>query len=188
MLFTHTIVFLYSISQQENFFGKVCKMSELRSIKNIHRCDFQKSRRTYFYRTNPILLLWGLILWRNLDESRKSFPPWYSQSFLLGILLPPPPLRKSCLKLVCNVNIGETSSLRTLKIIPRNLNEIACSWSRFQAKIIHRNIQNCTSTLCLIYFTQLVLRESHPAETDLARRRRHLLKTQSLFLISQKTS
>ncbi len=48
-----------------------------------------------------------------------EFPPCYSQSPLLQI--PPPPFpRKSVLKLVCNVNIVETSSLRTLKIMAQN--------------------------------------------------------------------
>ncbi len=40
-----------------------------------------------------------------LDKSLKSFPPCYSQSPLLRILPPLPHLRKSGLKLVCNVNI-----------------------------------------------------------------------------------
>ncbi len=48
----------------------------------------------------------------------------------------PPPLSKSFLKLICNVNIVrlqyriDTSNMRTLKIIPRNLNEIVRSWIR----------------------------------------------------------
>jgi hypothetical protein len=44
---------------------------------------------------------------------------------------PPPPPSKSGLKLVCDVNIvlyTETSRLTTLKIMPRNLNEIVRSW------------------------------------------------------------
>jgi hypothetical protein len=52
----------------------------------------------------------------------KNFPPCYSQS---PLLTDPPALSKSGLKLVCNVNIActytETSSLKTLKIMPRNL-------------------------------------------------------------------
>jgi hypothetical protein len=43
---------------------------------------------------------------------------------------PPPPSSKSGLKLVCNVNIVqymETSCLRFLKLMPRNLNEIVRS-------------------------------------------------------------
>ncbi len=65
----------------------------------------------------------GRILERIWDKSLKSFPPCYSQSPLLTDSHPP--LSKSGLKLVCNVNIvysTEISSLRTLKIIPRNLN------------------------------------------------------------------
>ncbi len=44
-----------------------------------------------------------------------------------------PNLSKSGLKLVCNVTLYmETSSLRTLKIMPRNLNEILRSWIQLQ--------------------------------------------------------
>jgi hypothetical protein len=46
----------------------------------------------------------GRILRRNLDKSLKSFPPCYSQSPLLTDIPPPPPLSKSGLKLVHNVN------------------------------------------------------------------------------------
>ncbi len=56
----------------------------------------------------------------------------YSQSPLLTDFTLPPPRSKSGLKLVCNVNITETSSLRTLKIMSRNLNEIVSSWIRLQ--------------------------------------------------------
>jgi hypothetical protein len=71
----------------------------------------------------------GQILGRNWGKSFKSFPPCYSQSLLIRILLPTP-LVKSGLKLICYVNIvlyKETSSLRTLMIMPRNLNEIVLS-------------------------------------------------------------
>ncbi len=44
----------------------------------------------------------GRILGRNWDKSLESFHPCYSQSPLLTV---PPPLSKSGLKLVCNVNI-----------------------------------------------------------------------------------
>ncbi len=48
----------------------------------------------------------GRILGRNWDKSLKSFLPCHSQSLLLTNLNPPtPPLSKSGLKLVCNVNI-----------------------------------------------------------------------------------
>jgi hypothetical protein len=53
----------------------------------------------------------------------KSFPPCYSLSPLLTDFIPLSP-SKCGLKLDCNVNIvlfTETSSLRILKIIPRNL-------------------------------------------------------------------
>ncbi len=43
----------------------------------------------------------------NWDKSLKRFPPcyFYSQSLLLKDFNPPPPLNRSGLKLVCNVNI-----------------------------------------------------------------------------------
>jgi hypothetical protein len=51
----------------------------------------------------------GWILGRSWDNSLKSFPPCYSQLPLLTDFTPlptsPPHLRKSGLKLVCNVNI-----------------------------------------------------------------------------------
>ncbi len=47
----------------------------------------------------------GRILGRNWDKSLKSFPPCYSQSPLLTDFTPHPPLSKSGLKLVCNINI-----------------------------------------------------------------------------------
>jgi hypothetical protein len=63
------------------------------------------------------------LLGRNWDKSLESFPPCDSQSPLLTDFTPPTPLSKSGFKLVCNVNIdygkSETSSLRTLKIMPR---------------------------------------------------------------------
>ncbi len=62
---------------------------------------------------------------------RDVFPPCYSESPLKKDFTPPPPSSKSGLKLVCNVNI--TYSLRTLKIMLRNLNEIVRSWIRLQA-------------------------------------------------------
>jgi hypothetical protein len=54
---------------------------------------------------NSLCLSEGRILGRNWDKSLKSFPPCYSQSPLLQILLPLPSLSNSGLKLVCNVNI-----------------------------------------------------------------------------------
>ncbi len=43
----------------------------------------------------------------------------------------PPSLSNSGLKFVCYVHIDtETSSLRTFKIVPRNLNEIVRLWIR----------------------------------------------------------
>ncbi len=76
------------------------------------------------------LLSWVRILGRKWDKSLQSFPPCYSQSPLLMDFTPPaPPLSKSGLKLVCNASLyTETSSLRTLKIMPRILNEIVRLW------------------------------------------------------------
>jgi hypothetical protein len=69
----------------------------------------------------------GQILGRNWDKSLQRFPPCYSKSPLLRILLLPS-LSNSGLKLICYVNIlYGTSCLETLKIMPRNLKEILCS-------------------------------------------------------------
>ncbi len=77
----------------------------------------------------------------NWDKSLKSFPPCYSQSPLLTDCTPPPPLeQENGLKLVCNVNIVQWNpSLRSLKIMPRNLNEIECSWIRFQYTVYRKS-------------------------------------------------
>ncbi len=73
----------------------------------------------------------GRILGRNWDKNFNSYPPCYSQSPLLTDLTPPPLLSKNGMKLVCNVNIAyEISSLKTLKIMPRNRNKIVHSWIR----------------------------------------------------------
>ena len=59
----------------------------------------------------------GRILGRKWDKSLKSFPPCYSVTSTNGFFsLPPPPLSKSGLKLVCNVNIVH-GNLKT-KIMP----------------------------------------------------------------------
>ncbi len=63
----------------------------------------------------------GGLLRRNWDKSLKSFPPCYSPQ--QTDLTPPPPPQQKCFK---------TSSLRTPKILPRNLNEIVRSWIRLQ--------------------------------------------------------
>ncbi len=47
----------------------------------------------------------GRILGRNWGKSLQSFSPCYSHSPLITDFTPPPPLSKSGLKLVCNVNI-----------------------------------------------------------------------------------
>ncbi len=56
------------------------------------------------------------------------------------LYIPPPPLSKSGLKLACNVNMlfhMETSGLRTLKIMLKNLNEIVCSLFMYSASERH---------------------------------------------------
>ncbi len=47
-----------------------------------------------------------------------------------NLFLPPSPLSKSGLKLICNGNIENVKPMRTLKIFPRNLNEIVRAWFR----------------------------------------------------------
>jgi hypothetical protein len=69
--------------------------------------------------------------------SKDNFPPCYSQSYILTDFNPTPLLSKSGLKLVCNVNLyTKTSNLRTLKIMPSNLNEILRSWIRLLVKYL----------------------------------------------------
>ncbi len=70
----------------------------------------------------PFCTARGRILGRNWHKSLKSFPPCYSQSRLLRILLPPPPWAK-WLETGCNVNI-----------VYGNLNKIVRSWFRLQEK------------------------------------------------------
>jgi hypothetical protein len=76
----------------------------------------------------------GRILGRNWDKSLNRFPPSYSQSPLLTDFTPPPPPRDKSVWIWFLWT--ETSSLRTLKIMPRNLNEIVCSWIPLQARQI----------------------------------------------------
>ncbi len=69
--------------------------------------------------------------------SKDNFPPCYSQSSLLAEFNPTHLLSKNGLKLVCNVNLcTKTSNLRTLKIMPSNLNEILRSWIRLLVKYL----------------------------------------------------
>ncbi len=75
----------------------------------------------------------GRILRRSWDKSLESFPPCYSQSPLLTDFNPPPPPKKSELKLVCNVNIVYGNLKSSESSQPRNLNEIVHSWIRLQS-------------------------------------------------------
>ncbi len=81
------------------------------------------------------------------------------------ILLPPhTPLSKGGLKLVCNVNtVTETFSLRTLKVVPRNLNESVRSWIRLQESCSGRLVASTTIVLCAQYhlLTSLVKNTQH---------------------------
>jgi hypothetical protein len=63
---------------------------------------------------------WGRILGRNWGKILKSFPPCYLQSPLLTDFTPLPPLSKSGLKLVCNVNnvYGNLKSEHSQEICP----------------------------------------------------------------------
>jgi hypothetical protein len=113
---------------------------------NLHFLDLKFFAWRGFLCRTPEIIFWCRIFGRywNWDKNLKSFPPCYSQSPLLTDFTPcPPPHPWEKLKLVCNVTIiygilksevsrlwPETSSLRTLKIMPRNLNEIVCSWIR----------------------------------------------------------
>ncbi len=79
--------------------------------------------------------LWtrGQFLGHNWDKSLKNFLLAIHSHLYYGFTPPPPPPSKSGLKLVCNVNIVYGNlSLRTLQIVPRNLNEFVRSWIRLQ--------------------------------------------------------
>ncbi len=68
------------------------------------------------------------ILVRNWDKALQSFPPCYTQSPLLTDS--PSPLGWNWF--VMQTLYAGTSSLRTLKIMPRYFNEIVRSWIRLQ--------------------------------------------------------
>ncbi len=71
----------------------------------------------------------GRILGRNWDKSLRSFPPCLFTVTSTDEFYPPTPQQKlSCSKLADITLYTETSSLRTLKIMPRTLNEIVSSW------------------------------------------------------------
>ncbi len=73
----------------------------------------------------------GRILGRNWNTSLQSFPPCFSQPPLPKIP-PPPPAKVAWNWFVMWTLDTETSSLITLKIMPRNLNGIVRSWIRLQ--------------------------------------------------------
>ncbi len=70
----------------------------------------------------------GQILGRNWDKS-LNFPLCYSQSPQITDVLPPSPLSKSGLKLVCDVNIvyGNLKSENSQDYAQKTLNEIVYS-------------------------------------------------------------
>jgi hypothetical protein len=94
----------------------------------------------------------GRILGRNPDKSLKSFPPCYSQSPL-----------QLCLEISISSNSRpyllpyglkkshtETSSLKTLKIMPRNLNEVCVHEFGFScAHGAEINLSNFIFNVCL---------------------------------------
>jgi hypothetical protein len=89
---------------------------------------------------------WGRIIKCNCEKGLRNFPLCHSQSPLLMDFTPPPLLNKSGLILVCNVKLYmKTSSLRTLKIMPRNLIEIVRLWTRLLVCSVH--CQTCTVTI-----------------------------------------
>ncbi len=75
------------------------------------------------------MLCWGRI-GRNWDNSLQSFPPCYAQSLLLMDFNPHPRAKVGWNLFVIETIFTETSNLRTLKIMPRNLYKIGRSWLR----------------------------------------------------------
>jgi hypothetical protein len=101
------------------------------SLPDVSRSPITYTRMTLTFRADyavphlsPDAEFLDVIGTKSYEFSSLLFAATFSNGFY-----PPPPLIKSVLKLVCNVNnlYVETSSLKTLKIMPRNLNEIVCS-------------------------------------------------------------
>ncbi len=106
----------------------------------------------------------GRILRRNWDKSLRNFPPWYSLSTLLMDFTPPPPtLEQKWFEtgLQWKKLYTETSSLRTLKIMPKNLNEIVHSWIQFNFKIF---IQLCAYSAYILSGVAIPLPEHQRQE------------------------
>ncbi len=100
---------------------------------------------------------WGVILGRNWDKSFKSFPPCYSQS---PLLLRPPSWAKVVWNWFVSKFYTETSSLRPLKIMPRNLNKIVRSWIRlpvYLCCLLRCLLQNVQYVSCSIYMYVITL-------------------------------
>ncbi len=126
----------------------------VRSKKRIFRVPRRKINWNFFILGSTRFTVslggsWGRILGRNWDKSLRCFASCYSQPpLLMDFTPPPPPPSKSGLKLVCNEKIFmETSSLRTLKIMPRNLNKIVC----LRFRLLNRELFTWSLSPCLLW-------------------------------------
>jgi hypothetical protein len=108
---------------KQKFCGKLAKNGcENFALSVLHASKYGQYS---VYATEAVFFVFitrGRILRRNWDKSLKSFPSCYSQSPLRTNFFPPPPPPE------------QTSSLRTLKSMPRNLNEIVRSWIRLPVR------------------------------------------------------
>jgi hypothetical protein len=99
----------------------------------------------------------GRTLGRNWDKSLKIFPPYYSQSPLLTGFTPPP-LRKSGLKLVCNVNIvfGNLKSEISQDYAQRPETSTKMYVHEFSFWT-HRFVLPILEAVCFLHFTVLII-------------------------------
>jgi len=91
-------------------------------------------------------LNWGRILGRNWDKSLKEFSPLLFKVISTNEFYSPPPWTKvvwNCF--VMSTSYMETSSLRSLKIMPRNLNDIVRSWMRFLVNLLPTYLTDYTA-------------------------------------------
>ncbi len=98
----------------------------------------------------------GQILGHNWDKSLKSFPPCIHNPLYSRILppTPPPPLRKSSLKLVCNVNfVYGNIKLRTLRKWPETSMKLYVHEFGYWAKctVLHCKENQLYDYICIIY-------------------------------------
>ncbi len=96
------------------------------------------------------ILVGGLILGSIWEKSLKSFSSFLFTFTFTNGFYPPPPLSKSGLKLVCNVNIvyGHLKSPNSQDYV-QNLNEIvrtlmnSASGNRFRCRSHHKMLLTC---------------------------------------------